>query len=232
MTRIQRELAALADEKYRDFQSALLPTVDKMTVLGVRTPALRRYAKQLICTRPAEVQQFLEQLPHAYYEENNLHMELLALQKTDIGTRLAQVEAFLPYIDNWATCDGRAAVLLAGYPQQAQAAAARWLQSDRCYTVRFGIVTMLCFVHTAFEEEHLSWVAQTVLTGPCKEEYYVRMAAAWYFSMALVHQWDAVLPWIVQRQLPVWVHGKTVQKACESYQLTQEQKTFLRTCRR
>ena len=228
MNTIRQELAALADETYRNFQAALLPTVDKTLIMGVRTPVLRRYAKQLQAQRPQEAQMFLAQLPHTYYEENNLHMELLALQKTDIRTKLAQVEAFLPYIDNWATCDGRAGVLFAKYPAEAQTAAFRWLQSERPYTVRFGMVTLLGFVRTAFEESHLAAVAAAVTSGVCGEEYYVRMAAAWYVSMALVHQWENTLPWIAQHKLPVWVHNKAIQKACESYQLPQEKKEILR----
>ncbi len=231
MTEIQRELAALADGAYRDFQSALLPTVEKARILGVRTPVLRKYAKQLHRERPAAAAAFLENLPHVYYEENNLHMELLALQKNGIGERLAQIERFLPYLDNWSTCDGRAAALVAGYPVQAQQAAARWLQSDRIYTVRFGMVTLLSLVRTDFEPEHLQQVAAAVNSGPCGEEYYVRMAAAWYFSMALVHRWEETLPWIRQRRLPPWVHGKAIRKACESYQLPPEKKALLLGCR-
>ena len=232
MTAIQQALCALADPVYREFQSGLLPTVEKDRILGVRTPVLRRYAKTLWKERPEEAGAFLRQLPHVYYEENNLHMELLCLQKAKIGPLLEQIEAFLPCIDNWATCDGRAGELLAKHPAEAQAAAARWLQSDRTYTVRFGLVTLLSFVKTAFAPEHLQLAAQPVLTGPCREEYYVRMAAAWYFSMALVHQWDAALPWIAEERLPAWVHNKAVQKACESYQLTQEKKQLLRQYKR
>ena len=230
MTAIQQQLAALADEKYRQFQAGLLPTVDKAKILGVRTPVLRRYAKTLL-RQPQQVQAFLAALPHEYYEENNLHMELLALQKLPFDRLLPMVEAFLPCIDNWATCDGRAGVLFAQYPAEAQAAAARWLQSDRPYTVRFGMVTLLSFVRTAFAPEHLARVAAPVVDGPCREEYYVRMAAAWYFSMALVHQWEAALPWVEQARLPVWVHNKAIQKACESYQLTPQQKELLRSFR-
>lgn len=232
MSVIRQELAALADPAYREFQAALIPTVDKDLVLGVRTPVLRRYAKALLKQQPQKAEAFLAQLPHTCYEENNLHMELLALQRSDAAVKLAQVEAFLPYVDNWATCDGRAGVLFAGYPAEAQAAAARWLQSDHIYTVRFGMVTLLAFVRTSFCAEHLAQVAAPVLTGPCKEEYYVRMAAAWYFSMALVHHWEETLPWLAENRLPAWVHNKAIQKACESYQLPQERKQLLRQYRR
>ncbi len=231
MSSIRQELEALADPAYKSFQSGLLPTVPSESILGVRTPVLRRYAGLLHKQRPEEAAAFLQQLPHGCYEENNLHMELLCLQKVGAAGRLEQIEAFLPYIDNWATCDGRAGVLLAGFPDEAQDAAARWLQSDRPYTVRFGMVTLLSFVRVAFHAEHLQLVAQPVLTGPCREEYYVRMAAAWYFSMALAHQWDAALPWIAEKRLPVWVHNKAIQKACESYQLTPQQKELLRQYR-
>lgn len=231
MSTIRQELETLADPVYQSFQSGLLPTVPPERILGVRTPVLRRYAKQLYKQRPEEAAAFLRQLPHGCYEENNLHMELLCLQKEEIAARLEHIEAFLPYIDNWSTCDGRAGVLLADFPAEAQAAAARWLQSDRPYTVRFGMVTLLSFVRTAFDVSHLQQVAQPVLTGPCREEYYVRMAAAWYFSMALAHRWDAALPWITEKRLPVWVHNKAIQKACESYQLTPQQKEFLRQYR-
>lgn len=232
MTVIQQQLAALADAQYRDFHAALMPTVDKARILGVRTPALRQYAKTLQRQDPALAADFLRQLPHTYYEENNLHMALLALREKQMDSLLAALEDFLPYIDNWATCDSYVPALFSRYPAEAQAAAARWLQSGRVYTVRFGLVTLLHFVRTSFAPRHLAQAAVTVTDGPCKNEYYVQMAAAWYFSMALVHQWEETLPWLRAERLPLWVHNKAIQKARESRQLPPDKKLLLQSLRR
>ena len=226
--KILADLFEMQDIDYRDFQCRLMPTVPREHVIGVRTPLLRAYARSF---DREKAEAFMAELPHRYYEENNLHAFLIE-RLGEWQTTVDALDRFLPYVDNWATCDGRAATLVAKHPAQAQDAAVRWLQSDREYTVRFGLVTLLSFVKTDFVPEHLMLAARPVLAGPCQTAYYVRMAAAWYFSMALVHQWDAALPWIVENRLPVWVHNKTVQKACESYQLTQAQKQLLRGCKR
>lgn len=232
LTEIQAQLAALADPAYKAFHAKLMPTVPPQRILGVRTPALRQYAKQLQRRDPAAATAFLRQLPHDYYEENNLHMALLALREKQLPPLLAEVETFLPYIDNWATCDCYVPKLFARFPAEAGQAAARWLQSDQVYTVRFGMVTLLGFVRTAFLPQHLQQVAAAVTQGPCRDEYYVQMAAAWYFSMALAHQWPAALPWIEGARLPVWVHNKAIQKARESRQLTPQQKQQLQSYKR
>ncbi len=232
MTDIQADLAALADPAYRDFHAKLMPTVPKQRILGVRTPALRGYALSLLRQRPEEAAAFLKQAPHAFYEEDNLHMALLGLREKRIEPLIAALDAFLPYVDNWATCDCYVPKLFARYPAQAQAAAARWLKSDAVYTVRFGAVTLLGFVRTAFDPAHLAQVGAAVSEGPCQNEYYVCMAAAWYFSMALAHQWAQTLPWLEEGRLPAWVHNKAIQKARESYQLSPKQKQLLQALRR
>ncbi len=228
MTDIRQQLTALADPAYKQFHTRLIPTVDPDTVLGVRTPALRAYAKQLQRTDPATAAAFLQQVPHRYYEENNLHLMLLALREKQIDALLAAIEDFLPWVDNWATCDTGVPKLFAKHPDRVRAAAACWLQSDHVYTVRFGIVTLLGFLRAGFDARHLQQVADANGTG----EYYIDMAVAWYFSMALVHQWDAALPWLTGQRLTRWVHNKAIQKARESHQLSAGQKEYLKALRR
>ncbi len=228
MTPIQQQLAALADPAYKRFHTRLIPNVDPDAVLGVRTPALRAYAKQLYRASPAAAADFLAQTPHRYYEENNLHLMLLPLCIRDITALIDAVDAFLPQVDNWATCDGGVPKLFYRHPTQAQAAAARWLQSDHIYTARYGIVTLLGFVRSGFDASHLALVAGAKGGG----EYYLDMAVAWYFSMALAHHWQQTLPWLTEHRLSPWVHNKAIQKARESCQLAPEQKDFLKNLRR
>ncbi len=228
MTPVQQQLVALADPAYQQFQSKLLPTVDPAAVLGVRTPALRAYAKQLYRTDPTAAMEFLTQVPHRYYEENNLHLMLLPLSIREITALIAAVDAFLPQVDNWATCDGGVPKQFYRHPAEAQAAAARWLQSDHIYTARYGIVTLLGLMRSEFDASHLALVAAARGGG----EYYLDMAVAWYFSMALVYHWRQTLPWLTEQRLSTWVHNKAIQKARESCRITAEQKDFLKNLRR
>jgi len=221
---IHSRLTALADAPYKAFQSKLMPTVDPDTVLGVRTPPLRRLAKELRHTPDAET--FLTSLPHTYYEENNLHGFLIEYIN-DYDTCIAALDAFLPYVNNWATCDSTAPKILISRPAELADKAFVWMASDRIYTVRYGIgVLMRWFLDDRFESRFPDAVAAVR-----SEEYYIRMMQAWYFATALAKQYDIVLPYLTERRLDPWIHNKTIQKAVESFRITDTQKAYLRTLR-
>lgn len=216
-------LFALKDENYRRFHAKLIPDIPIDNIIGVRTPVLRKYAKEVAKLPEANI--FLESLPHSYYEENNLHGALLSLlYPKDIIAFMEQLERFLPYVDNWATCDMLSPKIFKKHLPYVYERVQKWLQSDAVYTIRFGIVTLLEFyLDNAFEPEMLQLVANVR-----SEEYYVNMAVAWYFSMALVKQYDATLPYIQNRVLEPWTHNKSIQKAIESRRIPQETKAYLR----
>lgn len=216
-------LFALKDENYRRFHAKLIPDIPIDNIIGVRTPVLRKYAKEVAKLPEANI--FLESLPHSYYEENNLHGALLSLlYPKDIIAFMEQLERFLPYVDNWATCDMLSPKIFKKHLPYVYERVQKWLQSDAVYTIRFGIVTLLGFyLDNAFEPEMLQLVANVR-----SEEYYVNMAVAWYFSMALVKQYYATLPYIQNRVLEPWTHNKSIQKAIESRRIPQETKAYLR----
>lgn len=222
---IQKHLFELQDTAYRDFHSKLMPTVAKEKVIGVRTPVLRKYAKE-VAKRP-DVETFLQDLPHTYYEENNLHMFLLEERK-DYEDCMAHLEQFLPYIDNWATCDARPPKVFAKYKDALPTKIKAWLASGETYTIRYGVnLLMRYYLDEDFSVEYPKLVAEIV-----SEEYYVKMVVAWYFATALAKQYDAVLPFLQEEKLEIWTHNKTIQKAVESYRITPEQKNYLKTLKR
>ena len=226
MNEIERDLFAMQDTAYRDFHARLLPTIDKDRIIGVRTPQLRAYARQL-AKRPDLRDRLLGELPHRYYEENNLHSWLIPTLSRDIDEVLRLTEDFLPYVDNWATCDMFPPRIFARHHEAVLERIPAWLASSHTYTVRFGIVTLLTFFcDEHFREEHLQWVAQLD-----SDQYYVNIAIAWYLSVALVKQWDATLPLLQNRLLTDWIHRKTIQKAVESYRITPQRKQLLRSLR-
>lgn len=215
-------LQALQDEKYAAFQRPLMPTVSPDTIIGVRTPDLRRLAKNLLKT--AEVSSFLVKLPHSYFEENQLHAFLLSGEK-DFQTCVQNVEQFLPYIDNWATCDQLSPQCFAKHTAQLLPHIEKWLKSEHEYTVRFAIgMLMRYFLDDAFSSRYHKLVASIK-----REEYYIKMMQAWYFATALAKQYEATLPFLLNHKLEPWTHNKTIQKAVESYRITDEHKTYLRT---
>lgn len=221
---ILERLTALQDTDYRDFQSALIPTVDKSCFIGVRTPPLRQLAKEL--SRREDIGDFLAILPHRYFDENQLHAFLLSEMK-DYAACIAAVDTFLPYVDNWATCDQLSPKVFRRHKTELLTAIDRWLTYDHPYTVRFAIgMLMQHYLDDSFTEA----LAEKVCAVR-SEEYYVRMMAAWYFATALAKQYDRVLPFLEQRRLDVWTHNKTIQKAIESRRLSPEQKTALRALR-
>lgn len=215
-------LFALQDGKYRAFQCRLMPTVPPDAVLGVRMPALRRVAKELAGSPQADA--FLQVLPHRYYDENNLHGLLLA-QSKDYGQTVQALEAFLPYVDNWATCDLLRPRAFLSHPPALPEQCRRWLDSGAVYTVRFAMGTLLnLYLDDFFRPEYLQWVSAVQ-----SEEYYVNMMIAWYFATALAKQYAAALPYLQNHVLPRWVHNKTIQKAVESRRIPEDRKTYLRT---
>ena len=225
--RIRRELEALADPAYRDFQSRLVPTVESTRILGVRTPALRTLARRLVRERPDDVRAFLATPAHATYDEMNLHGELIGRVAGTPEEAFDLLDAFLPHMDNWATCD---LVRVPAFRCDLPAVLERirgWVVSEPEYAVRFGVVQLMTlFLDDAFEPEHLMLVA-----GIDRPEYYVNMARAWYFSFALVKQPAATLPLFEQRPiaLDAWTHNKALQKARESRRVTAEQRAYLQS---
>lgn len=219
---VQARLFELQDLKYRDFNSKLIPTVDPATVIGVRTPELRKFAKAFAKT--PEASEFLQILPHKYYEENNLHGFLIENMK-DYDQVIAALDRFLSYVDNWATCDLMRPKVFKKHLPELRRQIKTWIASGSTYTVRFGIELLMSFyLDEQFQPEYLDWVA-----GIRSEEYYVNMMIAWYFATALAKQYDATLPYIQQIRLEPWTHNKAIQKAIESYRITDVQKDYLRS---
>lgn len=223
---IQNKLFALRDEGYRQFQAKLMPTVSPEAIIGVRTPALRRLAKEAYGGKDAK--DFLGSLPHTYYDENNLHGALLEFI-SDFDAALDAVEKFLPYIDNWATCDMFCPKALRKEPVRLLEAIKRWLVSDHVYTVRYGLVRLTFWY---LESSNFSPAILELAATVKNDDYYVQMAVAWLFSIALAKQWEATLPYFTEGRLDRWIHNKAIQKAIESHQLTPPQKEFLRSLKR
>ena len=219
---IREELFRLRDTAYRDFQSKLIPTADPETMIGVRTPELRAYAKQLL--KNGDVSQFLLDLPHRYFDENQLHAFILS-EIRDYDRCMAEVIRFLPYVDNWATCDQLSPRVFRKHRGELLEQIRVWLKSEETFTVRFAVgMLMQHFLDDDFDPAFPELVA-----GLRSEEYYVNMMIAWYFATALAKQPDAILPFLENRRLDVWTHNKAIQKALESYRITPEQKALLKT---
>lgn len=218
---VQSRLFALQDLKYRDFNCKLIPNVPPETVIGIRTPELRKFAKAY--AKEPDAAEFLKILPHKYYDENNLHGFLIETMK-DYSQVISALDAFLPYVDNWATCDLiRPNVFKKHLPELLEQIKI-WMASGHTYTIRFGMEMLMAFyLDEHFQSEYLEWVA-----GIRSEEYYVNMMIAWFFATALAKQYGAALPFILQRRLDTWTHNKAIQKALESYRITDEQKKLLR----
>lgn len=218
---IREALLAKQDTAYRDFQAKLIPTIDKETVIGVRTPELRKMAKQF--AKQEEIGAFLAELPHSYFEENQLHAFIVAERK-DFAQCMEELTAFLPYVDNWATCDQMSPKVLKKHRQELMPYIREWIASGETYTVRFGVgMLMQHFLDEDFDLAYPGMVSEIR-----SEEYYVNMMIAWYFATALAKQYEAVLPYIEEKRLETWTHNKAIQKAVESYRITPEQKGYLK----
>ncbi len=222
MTEIQTELFAMQDLSYRDFHARLMPTVEKGKIIGVRTPILRKYARK-IKNEPCAAE-FIPTLPHRYYEENNLHAFLIE-QISDFDTCIAEINRFLPHVDNWATCDMMRPKCFKKNTAKLLPEIEKWLASTHTYTIRFGIeMLMIYFLDGEFEPQFLAKVCNVK-----SDEYYVNMMRAWYFATALAKQYGAAVKYITENRLDIWTHNKTIQKAVESYRITDEQKIFLKS---
>ncbi len=214
-------LMQLQDSDYQAFQARLIPNIPAERIIGVRTPELRRLAKQLPDTAT-----FLEALPHGYFEENQLHSFLLSEMK-DFDSVIQEVDRFLPYIDNWATCDQLSPKAFKKHHQELLPYIEKWIVAPETYAVRFAIKMLMDhFLEADFSVRYPEMVADVH-----REEYYIRMMAAWYFATALAKQYDAVLPFFTGNRLEPWTHNKAIQKAVESYRITPEQKDLLRKLR-
>ena len=221
---IREELFRLQDTGYRDFQSKLTPTIDPTTCIGVRTPELRKLAKRVV--KRDDVAVFLRDLPHRYFDENQLHAFIVSEMK-DYATCLDELERFLPYVDNWATCDQMSPKLFKRHREELIEPIKRWLTSDHIYTLRFGVgMLMEHYLDDAFDPAFPEMVA-----GVRSDEYYVRMMVAWYFATALAKRWDDTIVYLEKRRMEPWTHNKAIQKAVESRRISPEQKDYLRGLR-
>lgn len=221
INKIQTRLFSLQDEGYRQFQAKLMPGVPPERIIGVRTPELRKLAKEL--SREAGIAAFLAALPHDYYDENNLHGFIISECK-DYAKTVAYVDALLPYVDNWATCDLLSPKVFKKHRKELEGEILRWLASTETYTIRFGLEMVM--THYLDDDFDVKWLERAAAIR--SEEYYVNMMLAWLFATALAKQWGAAIPYLLEHRLDRWVHNKTIQKAVESYRITPEQKAFLR----
>ena len=219
---IREDLFANQDVKYRDFQSKLTPTIEVNTAIGVRTPVLRKLAKDY--SKRQDVDDFLADLPHKYFDENQLHAFILSEIK-DFDECMGKLERFLPFVDNWATCDQMSPKCFKKNHEKLLPYLNKWIKSDDIYTVRFAIVTFMShFLDDDFDEGYLKLVSDIK-----SDEYYINMAIAWYFATALAKQYDKTIPYIENKTLDVWTHNKAIQKSIESYRVTAEHKEYLKS---
>ena len=219
---IRERLLSMQDTKYRDFQAKLIPTVEADSVIGVRTPELRKYATELI--RQGDYDAFLQDLPHKYFDENQLHAFIVSGIR-DYEKCMEELCHFLPYVDNWATCDQMSPKVFKKHKTELLGQVKEWIKSDETYTARFAIgMLMEHFLDEDFDPEFPKMVAKVR-----SEEYYINMMIAWYFATALAKQYDAILPYIEEKKLDAWTHNKAIQKSVESYRITPEQKDYLKS---
>ncbi len=222
---ITDRLFLLQDNEYKEFHSRLMPNISPERIIGVRIPDLRKLAKELV--KNGEAEDFIKNLPHYYYEENNLHAFIIE-QIRDYASLVKELDRFLPFVDNWATCDSLRPKIFSKNSDKLLTDAQRWMNSSHEYTVRFGIeVMMVYFLDSSFNEDYLKRISEIK-----SDKYYINMMIAWYFATALAKQWDAAVPFIENNLLSTWINNKTIQKATESNRITAEQKKYLRTFKR
>lgn len=224
MDNIKKKLFRLQDVCYGDFHSKLMPNIAREKIIGIRVPVLRRFVKDL---SEAEKEDFLQQLPHNYYEENNLH-GLIIMESKDYGSCIGELERFLPYIDNWATCDMLRPKILSKHLPELLEKIYQWLASEDTYIVRLAIGFLMSFYldDGAYQREYLAKVAEV-----SSKEYYVRMMVAWYFATALAKQYQDALPYMQKGRMEEWTRRKAIQKALESRRVSPEHKDYLRSLR-
>ena len=221
-TDLHKELKKLQDEKYHDMQVKIIPTVKPESIIGVRTPELKAMAKEIL--KSGDYKDFLNDLPHKYFEENQLHAFILSGMK-DADECFEELEKFLPYVDNWATCDQMSPKIFKKHKDELFNRVKVWIASDEPYTIRFGVgMLMEHFLDDDFDAKYPAMVAKLR-----SDEYYVNMMIAWYFATALAKQYDTIIPYIEKKKLDKWTHNKAIQKSVESYRITDEQKAYLKT---
>ena len=219
---LYRKLYDLQDLKYRDIQIKIIPTVEPESVIGVRTPELKSIAKDIL--KDGNYKGFLEELPHRYFEENQLHAFIISGIK-DLGECMEELEKFLPHVDNWATCDQMSPKIFRKHKDVLFSDIKEWVNSEKTYTVRFGVgMLMEHFLDDDFDPLYPELVAKLR-----SEEYYVNMMIAWYFATALAKQYESILPFIEEKKLDDWTHNKAIQKSLESRRITEEQKLYLKS---
>lgn len=224
ITPIQERLFTFQDADYKAFNKTLIPTVDEHTMIGIRMPVLKKFAKEFFKAEPECVADFMNSLPHQYFEENHLHAFFIE-NISDFDTAIQETERFLPFIDNWATCDSFAPRIFKKYPDAVYQKILQWIQSDHPYTVRYAIGLLLSnYLDEQFRPEMLELVS-----GVRSSEYYINMMIAWYFSFALIKQYDKAIPYIEKKILDPFTHRKTIQKAVESRRISVEIKAYLKT---
>lgn len=224
MQEITDRLFEMQDLKYRDFNSSLSPTLNKNCFIGVRTPLLRSFAKEIKGTELAE--KFILELPHKYFEENQLHAILFDNEK-NFDKCIKNVELFLPYVDNWATCDQLNPKILKKHPEKLFENIKIWIKSNHTYTVRYAIKKLMdIYLDDNFEKKYCDMVAEIK-----SDEYYICMMQAWYFATALAKQYDTAIEYLENHKLTDFVHKKTIQKACESFRISNEHKIYLKSLR-
>ena len=220
--KINKELFNLQDKKYRDFQGKLLPTVSPDSIIGVRTPELRKLAKKF--AKEEKISEFLNNLPHKYFDENQLHAFIISEIK-DYKKCIEELNKFLPFIDNWATCDQLSPKIFKKNKADLLKEINKWISSTHTYTVRFGIgMLMQHFLDEDFDIKYPKTIAKIR-----SEEYYINMMIAWYFATALAKQYESIIPFIENKKLDKWTHNRSIQKAVESYRITPEQKEYLKS---
>lgn len=222
LNEIRVELFKMQDMDYRDFNSKLIPTVDKESMIGIRTPDLRKYAKQL--GKSSDVIEFLQTLPHKYFDENQLHAFIISEIK-DFKNCIDEINRFLPYIDNWATCDQLSPKVFKKYHNELFEYIKDWLKSDKVYTLRFGIGMLM----EHFLDEDFDILYPETVSKIRSGEYYINMMIAWYFATALAKQYESIIPFIENNSLDIWTHNKAIQKAVESLRISDEKKEYLKS---
>ena len=219
---LHKSLKKLQDLKYREMQIKIVPTIDPKSIIGVRTPELRTMAKEIL--KSGDYKRFLKDLPHKYFEENQLHAFIISGIK-DLDECMQELEIFLPYVDNWATCDQMSPKVFKKHKDVLFSHIEKWIASDKPYTIRFGVgMLMEHFLDDDFDMKYPEMVA-----GLRSEEYYVNMMIAWYFATALAKQYESIIPYIEDKKLDDWTHNKAIQKSVESYRITPEHKEYLKS---
>lgn len=222
-------LLELRDDNYQNFISQIVPNISSDTILGVRIPLLRKFAKQMAKEHPDKVTAFLQDLPHTYFDENNLH-GLFVSEQTDMNTTIALLDDFLPHVNNWATCDLIRPKVFAKHTSELLSHVKRWMYSDHAYTIRFGIeMLMVHYLDTHFQPEYLTSVVSVQKMTEAHQTYYVKMMIAWFFATALAKQPTATLPIIEQGCFDAWTHRMTIQKARESQRISPKMKRYLQS---